>query len=84
MKHTNNATEQKPNTRSKVMARLLLLIISTFMAFAGAQSTPTTKASAPCDMVCTQYIDPSDGQCYIACCPADDQCKMPCERTRCK
>ena len=95
MKHTNNTNEQKSNSKNsihsytsaiqgKVMKRLLLLIISIFMVFAGAQSTSTTKANAPCDLVCSQYIDPNDGQCYIVCCPVDEQCKMPCERYACK
>ena len=96
MKYTSNKHERESDsknsfnayistTQSIVMKRLLLLIISVFMVFAAAQSTPTTQASSSrCDMVCTQYIDPTDGQCYIACCPRDEACKMPCERTPCK
>ncbi len=97
MKYTSNTHEQKsdssqafnstiPTIQSRVMKRLLLLVVAIFMVFAGVQSTPVTqaKASAPCEIVCTQYIDPSDGQCYVTCCPVDADCKMPCERYSCK
>jgi hypothetical protein len=96
MKHPNNKYERESDSKnsfssyfsinqSLVMKRLLLLVISIFMVFAAAQSTPTTKANAPCDMECTEYIDPSDGQCYRTCCPIDTTCKircfiMPCEK----
>jgi hypothetical protein len=74
------------STRQRnAMKRLLVLLLMTIsLAFAGARSTPIVKAGGGCEMVCTQYIDPSDGQCYIACCPADSDCKMPCERTSCQ
>ncbi len=89
MKHTNNKHERESDTKNSirayipakqsiVMKRLLLLVISIFMVFAGAQSTPTTQANAPCTMNCFEYIDPSDGKCYRSCCPADDTCKIRC------
>lgn len=96
MKYTSNQHEResdsKPavdshisNRQGMVMKRLLFLLMAIFMTFAGAQSMPTTKASAPCKMVCTDYIDPLDGQCYTRCCPEDSACKirciiMPCDR----
>ncbi len=91
MKYTSNTHEQKsdslhtfsspiPAIQSRVMKRLLLLIISIFMVFAAVQSTPVTqaKASAPCDMDCIEYIDPADGQCYRSCCPIEETCKIRC------
>jgi hypothetical protein len=95
MKHTNTKHEQESDSKNsfntsiatkpnKLMKRVLFMIIATFMVFAGAQSTPITQASAPCEMVCSEYIDPNDGQCYILCCPRDEICKMPCERKPCK
>jgi hypothetical protein len=97
MKHTNEKHERESNNKnafrtyqptrqSNLMKRLLLMIIPIFMLFVGTQTTPTTQAStaAACDIVCVEYIDPSDGQCYIACCPRDEACKLPCERKPCK
>jgi hypothetical protein len=72
--------------QGNVVKRLLVLLVMTIsLMFAGGQSTPTTQASVPCDMVCSDYIDPADGQCYTRCCPADELCKtrcviMPCGR----
>ena len=72
--------------QGNAMKRLLVLLLMTIsLVFAGAQSAPTAEASRSCDLVCSDpYIDPSDGQCYIACCPADDMIKCPCERIPCK
>ena len=72
--------------RSHVMKRLLVSLLMTIcLVFAGAQSTPTTKASATCDLVCGEpFIDPNDGQCKVMCCPIDDQCMMPCELRPCQ
>jgi len=66
--------------RVNLMKRLLVLtVMAISLVFAGAQSAPTAKASAPCEVVCGEpYIDPVDGQCYQECCPADDMCKSPC------
>jgi hypothetical protein len=75
--------------KSSMMKRVLFLIVAIFMVFAGAQSLPTTQANAalvnaPCEMSCTQFIDPNDGQCKIICCPVNENCKQPCEMTLCK
>ena len=72
--------------QGNVMKRLLVvLLMAISLAFAGAQSTPTVKAGAACDLVCSDpYIDPSDGQCYIACCPPSEEIKCPCERRPCQ
>jgi hypothetical protein len=69
-----------------VIKRLLLLVMMAIsLVFAGAQSIPTAKAGAPCDMVCNDFIDPTDGKCYRTCCPDNNECKircitMPCEK----
>ena len=66
--------------RINVLKRLLVLtVMAISLAFAGAQTAPTAKAGAPCEVVCGEpYIDPTDGQCYQECCPADPMCKSPC------
>ncbi len=77
--------EQKSNSKSTMMKRLLVLLMITMsLVFSGASLTPITKAGVPCDMVCTEFIDPSDGQCYVRCCPADEACKIRCFITPCK
>jgi hypothetical protein len=84
---TNVCHSPYSSTRQgNVAKRLLVLLLMTIsLVFAGAQSAPTTNASARCELICSDpYIDPSDGQCYIACCPPDDQIKCPCERRPCK
>jgi hypothetical protein len=63
---------------------LLLLIISIFLVFVGAQSAPVTKASSSCELVCGEPFIGSDRQCYQICCPPDDMCKSPCELRPCK
>lgn len=72
--------------RGDVMKRLLVLLIMTIsLAFAGAQSTTTTKASAGCELVCGEpFTDPNDGQCYRMCCPVDKECTRPCETKPCQ
>ena len=72
--------------RVNVMKRLLVLtVMAISLVFAGAQSAPTAKASAPCEVVCGEpYIDPTDGQCYQECCPVDNMCKSPCIVKTCK
>jgi hypothetical protein len=72
-------------TSTKIKRSLVLLLMIISLVFAGAQSTLTAKAGAPCDMVCEKYIDPTDGQCYTRCCPENEECKircviMPCEK----
>lgn len=84
--YTGTENERKSNNKSNIVKRLLVLMVMAMsLAFSGIQSAPTTQASAFCDMVCTDYIDPSDGKCYTRCCPADETCKvrcviMPCEK----
>ena len=86
MKYTSIKEERKSNSKSIMVKHLLVLLLITMsLVFSGASATPTAKASAPCDMVCADYIDPSDGQCYTRCCPANDECKircfiMPCQK----
>ena len=72
-------------TSTKIKRLLVLVMITMSLMFSSAQSTPTAKAGAPCDMVCEKYIDPTDGQCYTRCCPVNEECKtrcviMPCEK----
>ena len=84
---TNVFNSYSSTRQGNVIKRLLVLVMMTIcLVFAGAQSTPSAKAiGASCDLICSDpYIDPSDGQCYIACCPPDDQIKCPCERRPCK
>jgi hypothetical protein len=82
---TNKKDERKSNSKSTMMKRLLVLMMITMsLVFSGAQSTPTANAGAPCDMICTEFIDPNDGQCYVRCCPADEACKVRCFITPCK
>jgi hypothetical protein len=96
MKHTRTKNERESDSKGSfstyslskqgnVMKRLLvLMMISLYLVFAGAQSAPTTKASGGCDLVCGEpFIDPKDGRCYQMCCPADEQCKMRCELRPC-
>ena len=84
--YTSIKDERKSNSKSTTVKRLLgLLMITMSLMFSGASSAPPAQASAFCDMVCSDFIDPSDGQCYTRCCPADEMCKvrcvlMPCEK----
>ena len=86
MKYTSIKDELKSNSKNTMVKRLLVLLMITMsLVFSGASVTPTAEAGAPCDMVCTDYIDPVDGQCYTRCCPENDTCKircviMPCEK----
>ena len=83
--YTNTRDERKSDNKGNVIKRLLVLMMITMsLMFAGAHSTPTVQAGAPCDMVCTEFIDPNDGQCYVRCCPADEACKVRCFVTPCK
>ena len=69
---------------SAVKRTLATLTLAIGLLFAGAQATPTTtRASAPCDMTCTQVTDPNTGQCYIQCCPTNPDCMQPCEMKPC-
>lgn len=72
--------------QGNVMKRLLVLLMITIcLGFAGALPTPTTNASAFCELVCSKpFIDPNDGQCYQTCCPVDDNCGRQCELRPCK
>jgi hypothetical protein len=84
MKYASIKDELKSNSKSTMVKHLLVLLMITMsLVFSGASSAPTAKASAPCDMVCTDYIDPADGQCYTRCCPADEMCKVRCVITPC-
>lgn len=97
MKYARTKDERESNSKgffnsssfsirqSNVIKRLLVLLIMTIcLVAAGAQSTPTTKASAGCEMVCGEpFIDPNDGQCKQMCCPQDEQCMQPCELRPC-
>jgi hypothetical protein len=85
MKYTSIKDERKSNSKSTMVKRLLVLLMMTMsLVFAGASSTPTTKASAFCDLVCgLPFIDPSDGQCYRMCCPINEECNRPCEIRPC-
>jgi hypothetical protein len=79
MMYTSIKDERKSNSKSTMMKRLLVLVMMTMsLVFAGAQSMSSAKASAPCDMVCNDYIDPSNGQCYTRCCPENPECKIRC------
>jgi hypothetical protein len=71
--------------QGNVMKRVLVLFIMTIcLVFAGAQSAPTTQASAFCELVCDDtFIDPNDGRCYQVCCPVDDKCGRACELKPC-
>jgi hypothetical protein len=70
---------------STKMKRLLMLVMITMsLIFSGASSTSITIAGAPCDMVCENYIDPTDGQCYTRCCPTEEMCKVRCVITPCE
>src|ERR1044072_7458022 len=97
MKYTSTNNERESDSKGffstysstrqvNMMKRLLVLLLMTIsLVFAGAQSIPSAEAGRRCDLICSDpYIDPSDGQCYIACCPPDDQIKCPCERRPCK
>lgn len=81
----NQGSFNSSTRQGNVMKRLLVLLLMTIcLAFAGAQSTPTAKASAGCEMVCgAPFIDPNDGQCYVACCPEDKECMRACELRPC-
>lgn len=89
---TNTRIERKSDIKGtstrqgKVMKRLLVLLMITMsLVFAGGQSTPTTKASAFCELVCNEpFIDPNDGQCKQLCCPQEEECKVRCELRPCK
>lgn len=74
------------NTKQRnVMKRLLVLVMITMsLVFAGTSLTPITEARVPCDVVCNEFIDPTDGQCYMRCCPAEEECKIRCFITPCK
>ena len=86
MRYASIQHERKSNSKGSMVKRLLVLMMITMsLAFSGASLTPITKAGVPCDMVCTDFIDPADGQCYTRCCPADETCKircfiMPCQK----
>lgn len=86
MKYTSIKDERKSNSNSTMMKRLLVLLMITMgVMLSGVQSAPTVHAGAPCEMVCTEFIDPTDGQCYTRCCPEESTCKircviMPCEK----
>ena len=84
----SRATDNRSNFSSKrgsaVKRTLAALTLAIGLLFAGAQATPTTtKASAPCDMTCTEVTDPNTGQCSIQCCPTNPECKQPCELKPC-
>src|ERR1044071_7644359 len=74
------------NRQCAIWKRLfVLMMMAMCLTFAGARSTPTAQASAPCDMVCGEpFIDPNDGQCYVECCPANDKCAQSCIVKPCK
>src|SRR6266498_4704871 len=88
--------EREPDSRSffgaysstrkgNMMKRVLILLVMTIsLVFAGAQSTPTAKAGAGCELVCGEpYIDPVTGQCFQDCCPQDPACMRPCVTVQC-
>ena len=82
--YTGTKSELKSNSKSTIVKRLLVLLMITMsLVFSGAQSSQAVQANAFCDMVCSDFIDPSDGQCYTRCCPADDMCKIRCTITPC-
>lgn len=85
MMYASIKDELKSNSKSTMVKRLLVLLMITMsLVFSGTSSTPTAKASAPCDMVCSDFIDPNDGQCYTQCCPENDLCKIRCTITPCQ
>ncbi len=80
----NNKGSLSSKRGSAVKRALAALTLAAGLIFAGAQAMPTTtQASAGCKMVCTEFIDPNSGQCYIQCCPEDPECMMPCEMKPC-
>jgi hypothetical protein len=81
----NNKGNYTSNRRGSLVKRVLAsLILAGGLLVAGVQSTPTTtQASAPCEMSCTEIIDPNTGQCAIQCCPVNPDCKQPCEMKPC-
>ena len=84
MKYTSVKDERKSNIKSTMMKRLLVLLMITMsLVFSGTSSTPTARAGVPCDMVCSDFIDPADGQCYRTCCPENNECKIRCFTTPC-
>jgi hypothetical protein len=96
MRYTNTKHEHESDSnissrtysitrQNNLMKRLLLMMMVTmFLVFAGAQSTPTTQASETCNLVCgAPFIDPNDGRCYQMCCPENEECKRPCELRPC-
>ena len=91
MRYANDKDERESNSKgffkqgSMIKRLIVMSVMAASLAFAGAQSMPAASVSSQCQMTCSEpYIDPSDGQCYIACCPADPKCTMPCERIPCK
>ena len=83
--NTKKKGERKSDNKGNAIKRLfVLLMITMSLAFAGASATPVTNAGAPCDVVCTDFIDPTDGQCYTRCCPTDEMCKIRCFIMPCK
>lgn len=83
--YINKRDERKSDNKSNVIKRLLVLVMITMsLVFAGGSATPSTNAGVPCEMVCTEFVDPNDGQCYVRCCPADEACKVRCFITPCK
>jgi hypothetical protein len=81
-KRQSDSSNPLPNQGYLLKRLVVLLFLTMSLVFAGA-STTITNAS-PCEMKCTEYIDPLDGQCYTRCCPANRECGVRCMIMPCK
>ena len=78
-------SSSSPKLNNVVKRSLVVMLMAICLVFAGSQSIQSTKASAGCEMVCSDpFIDPNSGQCVRECCPEDDKCMVKCELIPCK